>query len=125
MAQSVKRPASAQVMISWFVDSSPVLGSVLTAQRLEPVSDSASPSLSAPPPLMVCLSLKNKQTLKKKKLSCGQMDLYLFQMYKSSGLDSGFFFFYFSAGTRWKAWPSANFKYLKSGGTRTSSCNHQ
>ena len=54
VAQSVKRPTSAQVMISWFVSSSPASGSVLTAQSLEPGSDSVSPS--APPPL----ALKNK-----------------------------------------------------------------
>ena len=42
---SVKRPTSAQVMISWSVSSSPTSGSVLTAQSLEPVSDSVSPSL--------------------------------------------------------------------------------
>ena len=35
VAQSVKRPTSAQVMISRFVGSSPVSGSVLTAQSLE------------------------------------------------------------------------------------------
>ena len=45
VAQSVKRLISAQVMISRSVSSSPVLGSVLTAQSLEPVSDSVSPSL--------------------------------------------------------------------------------
>ena len=45
VAQSVKRPTSAQVMISRSVSSSPVSGSVLTAQSLEPVSDSVSPSL--------------------------------------------------------------------------------
>ena len=55
VAQSVKRPTSAQVMISQFMSSSPVLGSVLTAWRLEPALDSVSPSLSAhlpptPPP---------------------------------------------------------------------------
>ena len=49
MAQSVKRWTSAQVMISRFMGLSPALGSVLTAQSLEPVSDSVSPSLSAPP----------------------------------------------------------------------------
>ena len=49
MAQSVKRPTSAQVMISQSVSSSPASGSVLTAQNLEPVSDSVSPSLSALP----------------------------------------------------------------------------
>ena len=48
MAQSVERPTSAQVMILRSVDSSPTSGSVLTAQNLEPVSDSVSPSLSAP-----------------------------------------------------------------------------
>ena len=62
VAQSVERLASAQVMISRSVSSSPVSGSVLTAQSLEPASDSGSPSLSAPPLLVLCLllSLKNK-----------------------------------------------------------------
>ena len=61
MAQLVKHPTSAQVMISWSVGSSPVSGAVLTAQNLEPVLDSVSPSLSAPPLLILCLSLlKNK-----------------------------------------------------------------
>ena len=60
MAQLVKHLTSVQVMISQFVSLSPVLGSVLTAQSLEPASDSVSPSLSAPPPLMLSLSLKNK-----------------------------------------------------------------
>ena len=45
MAQSVKPPTSAQVMISRSVSSSPASGSVLTAQSLEPVSDSVFPSL--------------------------------------------------------------------------------
>ena len=64
MAQSVKRLTLAQVMILRFVGSSPVSGSVLTAQSLEPASDSVSPSLSAPPSLMLCLCLplKNKET---------------------------------------------------------------
>ena len=60
VAQSVKRPTLAQVMISWFVSSSPALGSGLMAQSLEPVSDSVSPSLSAPRPFMLCLSLSQK-----------------------------------------------------------------
>ena len=60
MAQSVKHPTSAQVRISRSGSSSPVLGSVLTAQSLEPVSDSVSPSLSDPPPFMLCLSLSQK-----------------------------------------------------------------
>ena len=67
MAQLVKRPTSAQVMISRFVSSSPASDSMLTAQSLEPASDSLSPSLSAPPPFMLCLCLKNKKTLNKKK----------------------------------------------------------
>ena len=61
----------AQVMISWFVGSSPTLGSVLTAQSLEPASNSVSPSLSAAPLLMLCLSIskinkhkKNRTTLR-------------------------------------------------------------
>ena len=45
VAQSFKRPTSAQVMISRSVSSSPASGSMLTAQSLEPVSDSVSPSL--------------------------------------------------------------------------------
>ena len=62
VAQSVKRPTLAQVMISWFVSSSHMSGSMLTAQSLEPASDSVSPSLSAPPLLMLArvLSFKNK-----------------------------------------------------------------
>ena len=57
VAQSVKRPALAQVMISHFMSSSPASGSVLTAQSLEPASDSLSPSLSSFSPLTVCLSV--------------------------------------------------------------------
>ena len=49
LVQSVKHSTLAQVMISQSVSSSPVLGSVLTAQSLEPASDSVSPSHSAPP----------------------------------------------------------------------------
>ena len=49
VAQLVKHLTSAQVMILWFMSSSPTSGSVLTAQSLEPASDSVSPSLSAPP----------------------------------------------------------------------------
>ena len=61
VAQSVERPTLAQVMISRFVSSSPMLGSVQAAQSLEPVSNSVSPSLSAPPSLMLCLSLSFKK----------------------------------------------------------------
>ena len=72
VAQSVKRPTLAQVMISQSVSSSPGLGSVLTAQSLEPASHSVSPSLSASPLLMLCLSVSKIKTLKKiKKRSHG------------------------------------------------------
>ena len=62
VAQSVEHPTSAQVTVSRLVSSGPALGSVLMAQSLQPASDSVSPSLSAPPPLVLCLSLslKNK-----------------------------------------------------------------
>ncbi|XP_049493806.1 zinc finger HIT domain-containing protein 3 isoform X1 [Panthera uncia] len=60
VVQSVKCkcPTSTQVIISQFVSSSPTSGSVLTPQSLEPASDSVSPSLSAPPPLVLCLYQK-------------------------------------------------------------------
>ena len=63
MAQSVKHPTqliSAQVVIPRSVSLSPALGSVLTAQSLEPALDPLSPPLSAPP----CLS-KIRINLKK------------------------------------------------------------
>ena len=63
MAQSVKRPTSAQVMISQLVSSSRASGSVLTAQSLEPALKSVSPSFPAPLPLS-----KINKHLKKKKL---------------------------------------------------------
>ena len=68
MAQSVKRPISTQVMISWFVGLSSELGSVLTAQSLGPASDSVSPSLPLllPHSHSVSPALKNKETFKKK-----------------------------------------------------------
>ena len=60
VAQAVKPPTSAQVTISWSVSSSPASGSGLMAQSLEPASDSVSPSLSAPPPFTLCLSVSQK-----------------------------------------------------------------
>ena len=72
-AQSVERPTSAQAVISRFGSSSPASGSVLTAQSLEPASDSVSRSLSAPPLLVfflsVCLSLSkiNKKIKKEER----------------------------------------------------------
>ena len=57
VAQSVEQPTLAQDMISGSLSSSPASGSMLTAQSLEPASDSVSPSLSTSPLLMLCLSL--------------------------------------------------------------------
>ena len=58
MAQTIKRPTSAQVMISQIMGSSPVSGSALTAQSLEPASDSVSPSLCLSPAHALSLSQK-------------------------------------------------------------------
>ena len=61
VARSIKHPTSAQVMNDLgSVSSSPASGSVLTAQSPEPASDSVSPSLSAPPPLLGSLALPQK-----------------------------------------------------------------
>ena len=62
MARSLERPTSAQVMISLLVGSSPASGSVLTARRPEPASDSVSPtpSVCPSPAHTLSLSLKNK-----------------------------------------------------------------
>ena len=59
VAQSVKRPTSARSRSRgpWVRAPS---GSGLMAQSLEPVSDSVSPSLSAPTPFMLSLCPKNK-----------------------------------------------------------------
>ena len=59
VAQSVKCQNSTQVMISQRVSLSPALGSVLTAQSLDPALDSVSPSLPHPAHALF-LSLKNK-----------------------------------------------------------------
>ena len=68
LGDSVECPTSAQVMISQSVSLSPASGSVLTAQSLELASDSVSPSLSAPAPLTLGLSLSkmNKHLNKKR-----------------------------------------------------------
>ena len=65
MARLVKRLTSAQVMISRSVSSGPVSGSGLTAQSLEPVLDSVSPSLCPSPVHTLSLSL-SKINIKKK-----------------------------------------------------------
>ena len=57
VALSVERLTLGQVMISRFTSSSPASGSLLTAQSLEPASDSASPYLSASLSLLLALCL--------------------------------------------------------------------
>ena len=59
VAQWIKCLTLAQVVISQFMGSSPASGSVGTAWSLEPALDCVSP-LSAPPLLMLCLTLKKK-----------------------------------------------------------------
>ena len=66
VAQSIKRLTLAHVMISWFVSSSPASGSVLTAQGLEPASDSVSLSLCPSPAHSHSLSLSLSFSLKNK-----------------------------------------------------------
>ena len=63
VAQSVERLTLAQVMISRFVGSSPVSGSVLTARSLEPAPDSVSPSLSAFPHHLLKINIFKKLVL--------------------------------------------------------------
>ena len=60
MAHKVEHLTSAQAMISWFVSSSPLSRSVVTAQSLQPASDSVFPSLSSHPQLVLCFPFKNK-----------------------------------------------------------------
>ena len=57
VAQLVKHLTSAQVMISLSMSSSPMSGTVLTAQSLEPASDSVSLSLPLPHLCSVSVSL--------------------------------------------------------------------
>ena len=82
----------AQVTISRSVGSSHASGSALTARSLEPASASASPPLSAPPQLALCLSLKNKiqkNFLKRKKeiLECADTGVGMNKEVRS-GIDS-------------------------------------
>ena len=60
VAQPVERPTSAQVVISQLVSSSPASSSVLTVRSLASASNSVSPSLSAPCPLVLCFCLSQK-----------------------------------------------------------------
>ena len=87
MAQSVKRPTSARVMISRFMGSSPASGSVLTARSLEPASDSVSPSLSAPP-LLASLSQNEIKTFKKLKNRKWMLESALQAVLLGSGLSA-------------------------------------
>ena len=61
VAQSVKHPTLAQVMISSSVSSSPESGPVLTAQSPEPASDSVSLALCPSPTHALSLSLSLTQ----------------------------------------------------------------
>ena len=58
VVQLVERLTSAQVLILRFMGSSPIWGSVLTAQSLKAASDSVSPSLSAPALFVLSLAQK-------------------------------------------------------------------
>ena len=57
VAQAIKRPTSTRVVILQFVSSSPVSGSVLMAQSLEPRWDSVSSSLCPSPAHALSLSV--------------------------------------------------------------------
>ena len=65
MAQSVERLTSASGHDLAACEFKPRSGSVLTAQSLESASDFVSPSLSAPPPLMLSLCLSLSLSLSK------------------------------------------------------------
>ena len=61
VAQLVGHPTSAQIMISWFVSSSPTLGSVLIAHSMKSASDLCLPlSLCPSPTHALSPSLKHK-----------------------------------------------------------------
>ena len=62
VAQSVKHLTLAQVMILCLEGSNPVSGSVLTTQNLEHNLDSLSPSLFAPPLLVLCFLCLSKMS---------------------------------------------------------------
>ena len=60
VAQFVKRPTSAQVMVSWIMGLSPTSGSELTAPSLGPALDSVPPSLPLPHSRCVSLCLSRR-----------------------------------------------------------------
>ena len=67
VAQLLGHLTSAQVVISHSVGSSPMSGSVLMAQSLEPASGSVSPSLCPSPTSTLSLSLSLSLSLKNNK----------------------------------------------------------
>ena len=69
MAQSVKHPTLVQVMISWFMGSSPASGSAPTAQSLEPALDSVSPPLSLCPSYIRTVSVSLSLSLSLSKIN--------------------------------------------------------
>ena len=75
VAQSVKHPTSAQVMISRFVSSSPASGSVLTAQSLEPALNSVCVCLSLCPSPAHILSLSLLQKINIKNILYANLDV--------------------------------------------------
>ena len=60
MAQSVKHPSSAQIMISLFLSSSTPVRFLLTAQNVEPALDFVSVSLCLSPPLPLSLETEGE-----------------------------------------------------------------
>ena len=82
VAQLVKRPTWAQVMIS-VCGFEFVLGSVLTAQSLEPASDSVSLSLPLPHSCSDTLTLSKIKINKKKKLKRAYFFFFHFSMVNS------------------------------------------
>ena len=64
MAQSVEHLTWAQVTISQFVSLNPATGSLVSAQSLDPASDSAPLFLSRPLPCWFSLSKINKHLKK-------------------------------------------------------------
>ena len=68
MARLIKHLTSAQIIVLQSMSSSHTSGSVLTAQSLEPASDSVSLSVSAPFTLELCLPLSLSKINNIKKL---------------------------------------------------------
>ena len=87
MAQSVEHPSLAQVMVSWFVGSSPASGSVLTAQSPEPASDPVSPSLSLPLPCPCAVSFSLSKINEHLKKETKQWGAWLAQSAEHGTLD--------------------------------------